>query len=438
AGFKLPEAAPAPEGVAGRTRAPRLSSGAGWLRGGGRSPRARGAPRGRWGRRETAPVGTQSLPAVSGPLPWCSLRARHLAGRSTTVAGSIPPFSFATLAKMSSRSPKDLIKSKWGPKPSNSKSETALQKFRGEIAALKTTVDEIASGKGKLTDQERHRLLEKIRVLEAEREKNAYCLTEKDKEIQRLRDQLKAKYSTTTLLEQLEEKTKEGERREQLLKSLSEETDVLKKQLSATTARLAELEGKANTLHLSQTVAASCFNASVSSIHEMETQLKDALEKNQQWLVYDQQREVYVKGLLAKIFELEQKSETAAHAVSQQTKKTASEGCLQEEKQKFYNHLLANAKNDLEVQRQTITQLNFELSEFRRKYEETQKEVQDLNQLLCSQRKADVQYLEDDRHKTEKIQRLKEENDLAREKLEEEKKRSEELLSQVGLANKVS
>lgn len=54
------------------------------------------------------------------------------------------------------------------------------------------------------------------------------------------------------MLEQLEEKTKEVERREQLLKSLSEETDVLKKQLSATTARLAELEGKANTLHLSQ------------------------------------------------------------------------------------------------------------------------------------------------------------------------------------------
>lgn len=310
---------------------------------------------------------------------------------------------------MSSRSPKELIKSKWGSKPSNSKSETALERFRGEIAALKTSVDEITSGKGKLTDKDRHRLLEKIRVLEAEREKNAYCLTEKDKEIQRLRDQLKAKYSTTALLEQLEEKTKEGERREQLLKSLSEETDVLKKQLSATTARLAELEGKASTLRLSQ-----------------------ALEKNQQWLVYDQQREVYVKGLLAKIFELEQqKSETAAHVLPQQTKKTESEGYLQEEKQKYYNHLLVNAKKDLEVERQTVTQLNFELSEFRRKYEETQKEVQDLNQLLCLQRKADVQHLEDDRHKTEKIQRLKEENDLAREKLGEEKKRSEELLSQV-------
>lgn len=62
-------------------------------------------------------------------------------------------------------------------------------------------------------------------------------------------------------------------------------------------------------------------------------------------------------------------------------------GYLQEEKQKYYNHLLANAKKDLEVERQTITQLNFELSEFR-KYEETQKEVQDLNQLLCSQKKG--------------------------------------------------
>uniref|UniRef100_A0A452QA58 Centrosomal protein of 55 kDa n=1 Tax=Ursus americanus TaxID=9643 RepID=A0A452QA58_URSAM len=157
----------------------------------------------------------------------------------------------------------------------------------------------------------------------------------------------------------------------------------------------------------------------------------EALEKNQQWLVYDQQREAYVKGLLAKIFELEQKSETAAHSLPQQTKKAESEGYLQEEKQKYYNHLLANAKKDLEVERQTITQLSFELSEFRRKYEETQKEVQDLNKLLCSQRKADVQHLEDDRQKTEKIQRLKEENDIAREKLEEEKKRSEELLSQV-------
>ncbi|XP_074238696.1 centrosomal protein of 55 kDa isoform X2 [Saimiri boliviensis] len=309
---------------------------------------------------------------------------------------------------MSSRSTKYLIKSKWGSKPSNSKSETALEKFKGEITDLKTSVDEITSGKGKLTEKERHRLLEKIRVLEAEKEKNASQLKEKDKDIQLLRDQLKSRSSTTALLEQLEEQTKEGERREQLLKALSEEKDVLKQQLSAAVSRIAELESKTSTLRLSQ-----------------------ALEKNQQWLVYDQQREVYVRGLLAKILELEKKAETAAHSLPQQTKKPESEGYLQEEKQKRYDDLLASVKKDLEMERQTVTQLNFERSEFRRKYEETQKEVQDLHQLLYSQRKADVQHLEDDRHKTEKIQRLREENDVARRKLEEEKKRSEELLSQV-------
>ncbi|KAL1789271.1 centrosomal protein of 55 kDa isoform X1 [Sigmodon hispidus] len=327
---------------------------------------------------------------------------------------------------MSSRSPKDLIKSKWGSRPSSSKSDTALEKFKGEIAAFKTSLDEITSGKGKVADKEKCRLLEKIQVLEAEREKNVYYLTEKDKEIQRLKDQLKARYSSSSLLEQLEEKAKECEKKQQLLESLSKETDVLKKQLSATTKRLSELESKACALHLSQSVPANCFNSSISSIHEKEMQLKDALEKNQQWLVYDQQREAYVKGLLAKIFELEKRAETVAASLPQQTKKTESE----EEKQR-YDHLLENAKKDLEVEQQTVTQLRLELDEFRRKYEETQKEVEDLNQLLSSQRKADIQHLEEDRHKTEKIQKLREESNIFKGKLQEEKKKSEELLAQV-------
>ncbi|XP_031246071.1 centrosomal protein of 55 kDa isoform X2 [Mastomys coucha] len=327
---------------------------------------------------------------------------------------------------MTSRSPKDLIKSKWGSRPSSSKSDTALEKFKGEISAFKTSLDEITSGKGKVADKDRSRLLEKIQVLEAEREKNVYYLLEKDKEIQRLKDHLQSRYSSSSLLEQLEEKTKECEKKQQLLESLSKETDVLKKQLSATTKRLSELESKASTLHLSQSMPANSFNSSMNSIHEKEMQLKDALEKNQQWLVYDQQREAYVKGLLAKIFELEKRTETVTASLSQQMKKAESE----EEKQK-YDHLLENAKKDLEVERQTVTQLRLELDEFRRKYEETQKEVEDLNQLLSSQRKADIEHLEEDKHKTEKIQKLREESSIYKGKLEEERKRSEELLSQV-------
>ncbi|XP_006880473.1 PREDICTED: centrosomal protein of 55 kDa [Elephantulus edwardii] len=270
---------------------------------------------------------------------------------------------------MSSRIPKDFFKSKWKPKASNSKPETAFEKFKEEIAALKTSVEEITNGKGKLVDKDRHKLIEKIRHLEAEREKNASLLTEKDREIQRLRDQLKVRYSSAALLEQLEEKTKECERREQLLKSLSEETDALKNHLSTTTARLAEFQSKASMHQFPQASATSCFSSSVSNTHEMEVQLKDALEKNQQWLVYDQQREAYVRGLLARISELEQQLETAAQSLPQEKKRTESEGYLQEEKQKYYSYLLANAKKDLEVERQTVTQLNFELSEFRRKKE---------------------------------------------------------------------
>lgn len=100
------------------------------------------------------------------------------------------------------------------------------------------------------------------------------------------------------------------------------------------------------------------------------------------------------------------------------------------EKQK-YDHLLENAKKDLEVERQTVTQLRVELDEFRRKYEEARKEVEDLNQLLSSQRKADIQHLEEDKQKMERIQKLREESSIFKGKLEEERKRSEELLSQV-------
>ncbi|XP_036592150.1 centrosomal protein of 55 kDa isoform X2 [Trichosurus vulpecula] len=333
---------------------------------------------------------------------------------------------------MSSRSPKDFVKSKLGLKASTSKSETELENFNRDNAALKKSLEENANAKGKAAENERHRLLEKIFALETEKENNSYHLAEKEKEIQQLKAQLKSKSGSDSLLSQLEEKTKEAERRDQLLKSLSEETDILKKQLSVATTRLSELESKASTLHLSQNMATSFTESPVVNIHAVEIQLRDALEKNQQWLIYDQQREAYVRGLRTKIYELEQQSEAAAHSLQQQSERSDSEVCLQEEKQKYHSHLLMrNIEKDLEAERQTVTRLSFELNEFRRKYEETKKENLDLSNLLSSLRKADVKYMEDNKYKTEKIQKLKKENEIVREKLEEEKKRSEDLLSQI-------
>uniref|UniRef100_A0A8C8RYS4 Centrosomal protein of 55 kDa n=1 Tax=Pelusios castaneus TaxID=367368 RepID=A0A8C8RYS4_9SAUR len=339
---------------------------------------------------------------------------------------------------MTSKTTKDIITGKWGFKSGNSKSETELEKYKRENAALKKSMEEIIKGKSKMTDAERSRLLEKILALETEKEKYICQCGEKEKEIQSLKDKLMARNKSndaTSLLHQLEEKRKEAERREQLLSALSEEMDHLKYNLSTVTARCSELESRASTFQLSQVHKAitTCIS-SPSNLNEVEKQLKDALEKNQQWLLYDQQREAYVRGLLARIFELEQQSETVQQ---QQAKEATAEGYLQEEKQKYYDQLLLTAKNDLDTERQTITQLTSELNEFKKKYEETKREVIRLNSLLQSQCNVAKPALEDENKiKGDKIQRLKEENETIREKLKEGKKKSKDLSSQVQLLHK--
>uniref|UniRef100_A0A8C6ZSY8 Centrosomal protein 55 n=1 Tax=Nothoprocta perdicaria TaxID=30464 RepID=A0A8C6ZSY8_NOTPE len=158
-----------------------------------------------------------------------------------------------------------------------------------------------------------------------------------------------------------------------------------------------------------------------------------ALEKNQQWLLYDQQREAYVRGLLGRIFELEQKSEVIYH---QHVTETTHEGPLQE-KQKYYDQLLLSAKSDLETERRTITLLKSELNELKKKYEETQREIISLNALLQSQQVVEMKTLENENKiKGDKLQRLKEENEIIKEQLREEKKKSDGLLSQVQLLHK--
>ncbi|XP_010563231.1 PREDICTED: centrosomal protein of 55 kDa [Haliaeetus leucocephalus] len=338
---------------------------------------------------------------------------------------------------MNSKTAKDIIIGKWGLKSGSSRRETDLEKYKQENAALRKSMEEVVKGKGKMTDAERNGLLEKILSLEKEKENHNCLLGEKDKEIQNLKDKLRSKNknSEVSLLQsQLEEKTKEAERREQLLCSLSEEMNRLKCNLSSVTAKCSELENRASTSKASQVSTENCLTGSLTNLYEVEKQLKDALEKNQQWLLYDQQREAYVRGLLGRIFELEQKSETVSQ---QESKEFNSEGHLQEEKQKYYDQLLLTAKNDLETERRTITQLRSELNEFKKKYEETQREITTLNALLQSQQVAEMKTLENENKiKGEKVQRLKQENETIKGQLREEKKKSEDLLCQVQLLRK--
>ncbi|KAF1468343.1 Centrosomal protein of 55 kDa, partial [Pygoscelis antarcticus] len=337
---------------------------------------------------------------------------------------------------MTSKTAKDIIIGKWGLKAGSSRPENELEKYKQENAALRKSLEEFVKGKSKMADPERNGLLEKILSLEKEKEKHNHLLGEKDKEIQNLKDKLRSKNknSEVSLLQsQLEEKTKEAERREHLLRSLSEEMNQLKCNLSTVTAKCSELENRAGTSQASQE-AVTNSTGSLTNLYEVEKQLKDALEKNQQWLLYDQQREAYVRGLLGRIFELEQKSEIVSQ---QESKEFNSEGHLQEKKQKYYDQLLLTAKSDLETERRTITQLRSELNEFKKKYEETQREITSLNASLQSQQVAEMQTLENEnKMKGEKVQRLKQENETIKGQLREEKKKSEDLLCQVQLLRK--
>uniref|UniRef100_A0A8C3KJZ3 Centrosomal protein of 55 kDa n=1 Tax=Calidris pygmaea TaxID=425635 RepID=A0A8C3KJZ3_9CHAR len=275
----------------------------------------------------------------------------------------------------------------------------------------------------------------KILSLEKEKEKHNHLLGEKDKEIRNLKDKLKSKNknSEVSLLQsQLEEKTKEAETRELLFSSLLEEMNCLKCNLSTVTAKCSELESRAGASQVSQE-AVTKGTGSPTHLYEVEKQLKDALEKNQQWLLYDQQREAYVRGLLGRIFELEQKSETASQ---QERKEFNSEGHLQEEKQKYYDQLLLTAKSELETERHAVTRLRSELNEFQKKYEERQQEITSLNALLQSQRVAEMKTLENENKMKEEVQKLKQENETLKGQLREEKKKSEDLLCQVQLLRK--
>ncbi|XP_031453608.1 centrosomal protein of 55 kDa isoform X3 [Phasianus colchicus] len=336
---------------------------------------------------------------------------------------------------MNSKTTKGVIIGKWGLKSGSSRPESDLEKYKQENAALRKSLEEITKGKGRAEDPERSRLLEKILCLEKEKEKYNHLLGEKDKEIQNLRDRLKSKNknSEVSLLHsQLEEKTKEAERREQLLSSLSEEMNQLKCNLSTITAKCSEIENRTGSSQASQETVINSPGSS-TNLSEVEKQLKDALEKNQQWLLYDQQREAYVRGLLGRILELEQRSEIVSQ---QQPKESNAEGHLQE-KQKHYDQLLENAKSDLEAERCTVTQLKCELNEFKKKYEQRRQEIMSLNALLQSQHIAEMEDQENENIiKGEKIQILKQENESIKVQLREEKKKSEDLLSQVQLLRK--
>ncbi|KAG7492786.1 hypothetical protein MATL_G00017910 [Megalops atlanticus] len=340
---------------------------------------------------------------------------------------------------MASKNAKETIVNKIGLKLTGSKADVEVEKLKKENALLKKTLDEMANRKGKLTDSDKNKLLERILSLETLREKNSQQLLAKDQEIAKLRQQLRSEGGeiVASLQSQLDQKTKEAERREKLVQSLSEETKNVKNKLVAVSARCQELENRFGKQDPGVQSTKTDGQVPPSDVATIQEHLRDALEKNQQWLVYDQQREAYVKAVLARTLELEQQLNQANHALQQQHKEGNSEEEKSGQMQAHYDKLLLTAKKDLEWQKEQVAQAQAEAADFRKKYEDKLNELEEVRQELHRERMSGRKCVEEERKSSaERGERLRAELESVDARLAEERKRSADLLLQVNLLQK--
>ncbi|XP_049615264.1 centrosomal protein of 55 kDa [Syngnathus scovelli] len=373
---------------------------------------------------------------------------------------------------MTSKGAKDSIVAKLGFKSSSSpsKTEAEMERVKKENAHLRRKIDELAKRHIKSPDADKSKLLERIVSLETLRERNNQQLLVKEQELETVRQQLAAKGGevVAALQSQLDQRRKDVEQRDLHVQTLSQETENLKNNLATVSARCQSLEMQA-------------ANGQASSL--VQDQLRDALEKNQQWLVYDQQREVFVQSVLARTHELEQQLSQAKQQDSTSTGATpeAISECSEKEaqlKSRYEQSLLASqkqldqqkdelartqqelltqkeqgVKSHAELQRQTerLAQLQEEmgalqrrydhkcdeLSSLQRKYKERAKELEDARLQMQTERLSSRSAVSEERQvSSERADRMRAEMESLDLRLEEERKRSAELLLQVNLLQK--
>uniref|UniRef100_A0A8C8LU86 TSG101 and ALIX binding domain-containing protein n=1 Tax=Oncorhynchus tshawytscha TaxID=74940 RepID=A0A8C8LU86_ONCTS len=237
-------------------------------------------------------------------------------------------------------------------------------KLRKENAYLRKSLDEL-----------KH-VLEKILSLETLGEKNAQQLLARDQEICSLCQQAHVAGGRTVagLQAQIDHYVRE---------SLQAETEDVKNKLVSMSAKCQELESSRSGAGLQSCPSdGQVLTTSTAMSHD---HLRDALEKNQQWLAYDQQREAYVKVVLARVFGLEQQLNQAKQALAQQHKDTHSEE-RSVQIQKHYEILLLTTKKEPEAPREQVNTAQRQLSELQCRYEEKQRVVGEVWQQLQAER----------------------------------------------------
>ncbi|XP_054624992.1 centrosomal protein of 55 kDa [Dunckerocampus dactyliophorus] len=345
---------------------------------------------------------------------------------------------------MTSKGAKDTIVAKLGFKSgsSSSKAEAEVERVRRENAHLRKKIDELAKRHIRPPDSDKSKLLERIVSLETLRERHNQQLLVKEQELEVVRQQLKAE-GGEVVAALLDQRRKDAEQREVQFQNLSQETENLKNKLATVSARCQSLETQPGN---GQTPPAD--------LALVQDQLRDALEKNQQWLVYDQQREAFVQSVLARTHELEQQVNRAKQQ-DPTTQEATSDGSEKEaqlmkdlETQKDQ---LERTQQELQTQKERVARLQEDMSALQqrfddkcdelvflqRKYKDCAKELEEARVQLQTERHSNRHAVSEERQvSSERADRMRAELESADFRLEEERKRSAELLLQVNLLQK--
>uniref|UniRef100_A0A8C7ZWV6 TSG101 and ALIX binding domain-containing protein n=1 Tax=Oryzias sinensis TaxID=183150 RepID=A0A8C7ZWV6_9TELE len=135
--------------------------------------------------------------------------------------------------------------------------------------------------------------------------------------------------------------------RDKATSSCSKENKEVKKKLGTTSAKSQGLESNAPWKQdFAADEEASMTNEATS---DLKKQLRDALEKNKQWLNYDQQREAYVKAILAKMLWLEKHLNEANQARLLQHNEEHSNAGKLTQMQEHFEGVLQKVTEDLKT-----------------------------------------------------------------------------------------
>ncbi|XP_056147419.1 centrosomal protein of 55 kDa-like [Lampris incognitus] len=263
----------------------------------------------------------------------------------------------------------------------------------------------------------------RILSLETISESFSQQLVAKDEEIASLRRQLNMirGKSDAHLLEQIDRYVREKENTKKLIQAFETKREEVKNKLVILSDRCQEMEAKVEDYQNSNSnILLTMFS----------NNLKDALEKNKQWVAYDQQREAYMKGILDRMSWLEKQLNQANQAPSEQYNEAHShEEDIMAQMQEHYENLLFKAKQQLEVLREKVSMAYCDPDEMLLRFEEKQRQVDELKQELQEESLSKRKSAEEAKRESRLRAKAKELQD----RLAKEKHRSTELLLQVNL-----